>query len=649
MLHNCNAHSANDILQRCPRSGDMISPHSGERKLRRLGLSVPSAQILALLLALFFGFRALGQQAPDPKKKQAPAGAGMATGAAHAAVKDSHSRPITAGGFVDDAPVVFADVTKQAGLDKFMHRSGTPQKKTILETMGSGVALLDYDNDGWLDIYLLNGSTVAAMKGKEAPPRAMLFHNNHDGTFTDVTEKAGVANERWGFGVAVGDFDNDGWPDIYVSNYGKNRLYHNNHDGTFTDVAEKAGVALGGWSTGPTWGDYDHDGLLDLFVPGYVKFDLEHPPIAGEGAIPANFCQFRGIAVMCGPRGLPGEADHLFHNNGNGTFTDVSSKGGVSNPSGYYGLASVFLDVDDDGWVDLVVANDSVPNYLYRNRHNGTFEDISYASGFALSEDGREQASMGIAVGDYNRDGKVDLFTTTFSDDYKTLYRNDGGGSFTDVTYRAGLAVATIPFLSWGTGFLDYDNDGLMDVFIANGHVYPEVDKQDWGTTWAERPQLFRNLDGSKFQEVPPATGSGLADVITGRGAAFGDLFNSGHIDVVINNIDAAPALLRNVVKNGNHWLTMKLIGGPKSPRDAIGAKVFLTAGGVRQRADVFSGGSYGSSSDKRVHFGLGQATAVDAIEIHWPSGRKQSVTVAGVDRILTVEEGKAPSEKNSW
>jgi len=449
--------------------------------------------------------------------------------------------------------------------------------------------------------------------------------------------------------VAVGDYDNDGWPDIYVANFGKNRLYHNNHDGTFTDVAEKADVALGGWSTGPTWGDYDHDGLLDLFVPGYVKFDMEHPPIAGQGVIPPNFCQFRGIPVMCGPRGLVGEVDHLFHNNGDGTFTDVSVKAGVSDPNGYYGLASVFVDVDDDGWLDLAVANDSTPSYLYRNKHDGTFEDISYASGFALNGEGREQASMGIGVGDYNRDGRVDLFVSTFSDDYKTLFRNDGNASFTDVSYRAGLANPTIPFLSWGNGFLDFDNDGLLDIFIVNGHVYPQVDQQDWGTTWAERPQLFRNLDGIKFEEVPPATGSGLAVVTPGRGAAFGDLFNRGQIDVVINNIDSAPTLLRNVVKNGNHWLTLKLIGRPKSPRDAIGAKVFLTVGSVRQRADVFSGASYGSSSDKRVHFGLGSATTVDSIEISWPSGKKERITVPGVDRILTVEEGKGVSEKNSW
>lgn len=599
------------------------------------------------LCLLLLAWSTTGRQEAKQRPKQATSGMGVATGGAHPAVKDSLSRPITAGGFVDGAAVVFSDATKEAGLDKFLYRSGSAKKETILETIGSGVGLLDYDNDGWLDIYFLNGSTEAALRGKERAPRAMLFHNNHDGTFTDVTEKAGVANERWGFGVAVGDYDNDGWLDIYVANFGKNRLYHNNHDGTFTDVAEKAGVALGGWSAGPTWGDYDHDGLLDLFVPGYVKYDVDHPPIAGRGRIPANFCQFRGIDVMCGPRGLPGEEDHLFHNNGDGTFTDVSVKAGVSDPSGYYGLASAFVDVDDDGWIDLVVANDSTPNYLYRNKQDGTFEDESYASGFALSDDGREQASMGIAIGDYQHTGRIDLFTTTFSDDYKTLYRNDGQGNYSDVTYQAGLAGPTTPFLSWGTGFLDYDNDGWLDLFIANGHVYPEVDKQDWGTTWAERPQLFRNLDGKKFQEVPPATGSGLADVITARGAAFGDLFNDGEIDVVINNMDARPTLLRNVTKNGNHWLELKLTGGPKSPRDAIGAKVFLKSGGVRQRGDVYSGGSYGSSSDQRIHFGLGKATKVDSIEIHWPSGATEKIATPGVDRVLAVQEGMKAATEN--
>jgi len=350
---------------------------------------------VAYLFACAIVLPALAQELPHPATSQS----GMASGTAHAAVKDAQHRPITAGGFVEGAPVIFTDITHAAGLDKFHHRSGSLEKTTILDTPGSGVALLDYDNDGWLDIYLVNGSTVPALKGKEPAPRAMLLHNNHDGTFTDVTEKAGVANERWGFGVAVADYDNDGWPDLYVTNFGKNRLYHNNHDGTFTDVAEKAGVALGGWSTGPTWGDYDHDGRLDLFVPGYIKFDVDNPPGSPQSGIPPSACQFRGARVFCGPRGLPGEPDHLFHNNGDGTFTDVSLKAGVSDPYGYYGFASVFVDADDDGWLDLVVANDSVPSYFYRNRGDGTFADESFMSGFALSGEGRTQADMGIGVG----------------------------------------------------------------------------------------------------------------------------------------------------------------------------------------------------------------------------------------------------------
>src|SRR6266481_2840986 len=394
------------------------------------------------------GQQAKAQEMPKP---QAPSQSGGAsTGGVFAPVLDEKHRPITAGGFVDVAPVIFLDDTKRSGLDKFKHVSGTPEKNLILEAPGSGVAIIDYDNDGWPDIYLVNGSTFDALRGKEKPPRAALFHNNHDGTFTDVTEKAGVANERWGFGVAVGDYDNDGWPDIYVSNYGKNRLYHNNHDGTFTDVAEKAGVTVGGWSTGATWGDYDHDGYLDLFVPGYVKFDINNPPISGRGGLPQGFCEFRGVPVMCGPRGLPGEPDHLFHNSRDGTFTDVSVKAGVDDSRGYYGLSSVFVDIDDDGWIDLAVANDSVPKYLYRNKHDGTFEDVSYLSGFALNDDGREQAAMGIGVGDYNRDGHVDLYITNFSDDYNTLYRNDGEGGFADVSSQAGISNLTLPFLGWG-------------------------------------------------------------------------------------------------------------------------------------------------------------------------------------------------------
>jgi enediyne biosynthesis protein E4 len=600
--------------------------------------------LLAVLLAASV-IKVFGQNTDFHEPPQAQP-MGVSTGPPHAAVKDAKARPITAGGFVDGAPVVFEDETLSSGLDNFLHRSGSPEKAMILESVGSGVALLDYDNDGWLDIYLLNGSTVPAQNGKEPPPRAMLFHNNHDGTFTDVTEKAGVANERWGFGVAVGDYDNDGWPDLYVANFGKNRLYHNNHDGSFTDVAEKAGVSLGGWSTGPTWGDYDHDGFLDLFVPGYLKFDPNHPPTPGHGGIPASSCQFRGVGSMCGPLGLTGEPDHLFHNNGNGTFTAVSETAGVADPHGYYGLASVFVDVDDDGWLDLAVANDSVPRYLYRNLHNGKFEDVSYVSGFALTDNGLAQASMGIAAGDYNRDGRLDFYVTVFSDDFNTLYKNDGNVSFSEVGFQASVSNITIPFLGWGTGFLDFDNDGLLDLFVANGHIYRWVDQRDWGTTWAERPLLFKNADGTKFAEVPPAPGSGLATVIPARGAAFGDLFNDGHTDVVLNNIDTHPTLLRNVVKNDNHWISLKLVGGAGSPRDAIGAKVFVTTGRVQQRADVFSGGSYSSSSDVRIHFGLGTVLEIDKLEIHWPSGKVEVLNKPPVDRILTVVEGSGPAAK---
>ena len=603
---------------------------------------------MSSLSAFLFATTVVNVAAQEADSHQPPQNQPMAvsTGPPHAAVKDAQARPITAGGFVDGAPVVFQDVTSSSGLFKFLHRSGSPEKTTILESVGSGVALLDYDNDGWLDIYLLNGSTVAALNGTESAPRAMLLHNNHDGTFTDVTEKAGVANEGWGFGVAVGDYDNDGWADIYVANFGKNRLYHNKGDGTFTDVAEKAGVSLGGWSAGPTWGDYDHDGLLDLFVPGYLQFDPNHPALPGQRNLPPSACQFRGVGSMCGPLGLVGEHDHLFHNNGNGTFTDVSESAGVADPHAYYGLASVFVDVDDDGWLDLAVANDSVPRYLYHNLHNGKFEDVSYVSGFALTDNGLAQASMGIAVGDYNRDGKLDFYVTVFSDDFNTLYRNDGNLSFSEVGFQAGVSNVTIPFLGWGTGFLDVDNDGLLDLFVANGHIYRWVDQRDWGTTWAQRPLLFRNVDGMKFTEVPAATGSGLAAVIPARGAAFGDLFNDGHIDVVVNNIDSHPTLLRNVVKNDNHWISLKLVGGAESSRDAIGAKVFVTTGRVRQRSDVFSGGSYSSSSDLRVHFGLGPASEVDKLEIQWPSGKLEVLTKPPIDRILTVVEGKGIAAK---
>ena len=555
------------------------------------------------------------------------------------AVLDAEHRPITAGGFVASGPVPFDDISAKAGLTAWRHTMGTPQKNYILETVGSGVALLDYDNDGWLDIYLVNGSTSEALTGKAPAPQAALFHNNHDGTFTNVAAKAHVTNERWGFGAVAADFDNDGWVDLYVCNYGENRLYHNNHDGTFTDVAAKAGVTLGNWSSSATWGDYDGDGWLDLFVAGYVHFDTA-AMLSGK---PAAKCTFRSTQVMCGPRGLVGEPDHLFHNNHDGTFTDVSAKAGVADKSAYYGLAALFIDVNNDGKPDLLVADDSTPNYLYLNRGDGTFEDASLVSGYALNEGGRETASMGIATGDMDHKGNVDVYHTTFSDDYNPLYRNDGTANFTDVSFQEGIAEPTIPFLGWGTQFLDYDNDGWLDLFVANGHVYPEVDKQGWGTTWAQRPLLFHNVSG-KLKLVPPVQNTALAELMTGRGLAMGDFFHDGRLSLVVNNIDGTPSLLQARAVPNQHWIAFDLLTKPAaggSPRAAIGATLLLTANGVQQRGDVIAGGSFGSNSDQSLHFGLAAATAVQKVLVRWPSGLKEQFeTPFQANQKYTLREG---------
>jgi len=622
----------------------MLAPGQMPRRIR--------TTVLLLILTLSLGLCLSAQESPahssaspqshaSPNPEQ-PSQGGIANAGAQKAVFDSQHRPITAGGFVKTGPVIFQNVAAAAGLTRWHHQAGTPHKRLLIEAKGPGVCLIDYDNDGWLDIYLVNGSTYDALAGKAEAPHAALFHNNHDGTFTDVTENAGVANERWGYGCAVGDFDNDGWPDLYVTNFGKNRLYHNNHDGTFTDVAEQAGVAIGTWSTGATFGDYDGDGRLDLFVAGYAKIDLANPPVYGANGGHNAICQYYGVPVMCGPRGLEGEHDHLFHNNGDGSFTDVSKKLGVDDPNGYYGLGALFADVNNDGKPDLLVANDSTPNYLYINKGDGTFADQSSLSGYALNGDGREVANMGIAAGDYENNGHLSIVNTDFANDYNVLFENDGTGAFMDVSYQAGIAQSSIPFVGFGDGFLDYDNDGWKDLLIINGHVYPQVDEHpEWGQSYAQRPLLYHNMKNGKFELVPAVEGTGLAVLMVGRGAAFGDIFNDGKISVVINNMDGVPVLLRNVNSDHHHWVELKLVGGSKSPRDAVGATVYLTAAGIRQRSDVLSGGSYLSSSDLRVHFGLGDAADAGTAEIHWPSGASETIKLPSVDHIFTVEEGK--------
>ena len=547
------------------------------------------------------------------------------------------------------APVVFEDLTAKTALANFKHVSGGANKDYIFETPSSGVAIFDYDSDGRPDVYLLNGSTVAAIRGKDKAPRASLYRNLGNWKFEDVTNKAGVANERWGFGVAVGDYDNDGRPDIYVGNFGVSRLYHNNGDGTFSDVAEKLGVARKGWSTGPTWGDYDGDGRLDLFVPGYVQIDLDNlPPSPGDAGKPgntaSNFCQFRGVPVMCGPRGLPGEGDTLYHQKTDGTFEDVSVKAGVSDTPKYYGFTAAFVHVNEDKLLDLIVVNDSTPKQLYINKGDGTFEEIGYASGVALNENGREQAGMGLAIGDYDNDGRVDFHITNFSDDSNILYHNDGESNFTDVTFQAGLGEPTIPFLGWGTSFIDYDNDAWLDIFVVNGHVYPSVDAYQWGTSWAQQPLLFRNLKNGKFERVGAAPGSGLSMAWTGRGLAIGDLDGDGRTDLVINNIDAKPTILRNVVASPGQWVDLHLVGdvSKKSPRDAIGSVAYLTTGKLRQRLDVISGAVYCSQNDPTLHFGLGAATKIDKLEIQWSNGTMETFNIPAVNKSYTIVQGKS-------
>jgi hypothetical protein len=600
--------------------------------------------VLFLVLTSFAGpFFVLAQ---TPARKPEPQ-AGVSTG-----TPVNYSSRRTVGVTDPKAPVVFEDVTDKTAPGNFKHRSGSPQKNYIFETTSGGVAIFDYDGDGLPDIYLLNGSTVAAIEGKEKPPRAALYRNLGNWKFEDVTDKAGVANERWGCGVAVGDYDNDGHPDMYVTNFGVSRLYHNNGNGTFSDVAERLGVARKGWSTGPSWGDYDGDGRLDLFVPGYAEIDLNNlPPSPSEagkpGGVGQNFCQFRGVPVMCGPRGLPGEGDNLYHQKPDGGFEDVSVKAGVNDPQKYYGFTAAFVHADDDKLLDLIVVNDSTPKQLYINKGDGTFEEVGYPSGVALNENGREQAGMGLAIADYDNDGRVDFHITNFSDDSNVLYHNDGDGNFTDVTFQAGLGEVTIPFLGWGTSFIDYDNDGWQDLFVVNGHVYPAVDSNQWGTSFAEQALLFHNLKTGKFERVGATPGSALASAWPSRGLAIGDLDGDGRLDLVINNMDGRPSILRNVAAPAGHWLNVRLVGdgAKKSPRDAIGSIAYLTAGKIRQRLDVISGAIYCSQNDMTLHFGLGAATKVDKLEIQWANGTVEAFDITAVDKTAIIVQGKGATK----
>lgn len=504
-----------------------------------------------------------------------------------------------------------------------------------MESMCGGMAVFDYDNDGWMDLLFVDGSTLEDQRSGKCH-HSKLFHNNHDGTFSDVTAKSGLDHCGWGFGVAAGDYDNDGWEDLYITYLDGGVLYHNNHDGTFTDVTTKSGAGNPGrWGTSVAFGDYDNDGYLDLYIANYVDLDLDHPPELGS----SPFCQYRGIPVSCGPRGLKGARDRLYHNNGDGTFTDVSEKLHID-PDGYYGLGVLWLDYDKDGCLDLYVANDSSPSLLYHNDCKGGFTEVGATAGVAYSSDGREEAGMGIDTADYDHDGWPDIVKINFSDDANNLYHNDGNGEFTDRAGEAGVGPISIPFLGFGTRFFDYDNDGWEDLFVANGHVNPQVDGHSFGVTYAERPLLFHNLANGKFEEVGTRSGEALAVRRVGRGTATGDFLNNGREDLVVTVLDGAPVLLRNTRPSPGHWLRLKLVGS-KSNRDGFGARVEVKAGSLVQNQEARANRSFESASDPRLHFGIGGAKQVDSIEIRWPSGTIDKVKDEPANQELVIEEGK--------
>jgi hypothetical protein len=536
----------------------------------------------------------------------------------------------------------FIDIAEKAGITLTTVFGGLDTKKYIIETTGTGVAIFDYDNDGWPDIFFVNGTTLEAAKAGKGPTNH-LYHNNHDGSFTDVTEKAGLAGATgWGQGVCVGDYDNDGWEDIYVTYYGKNRLYHNDH-GVFHDVTDKAGVGGSGkaWGSGCAFVDYDRDGKLDIMVSNYVDFDLATAPAPGD----RPSCIWKGAPVMCGPRGLPPAKNILYHNRGDGTFEDATTKAHIDQTNGHYALSVSTFDYDNDGWPDIYVACDSTASILYHNNHDGTFTDVAVVAGAAFNEDGRAQAGMGSTIADYNGDGWLDIFKTNFSDDTSTLYRNNGDGTFSDVTTAAGLGLHT-KYLGWGAMFFDFDNDGWPDLLLVNGHVYPEVDKYHLGSSYQEPRILYHNNGNATFTDVSEQAGAAITTLSSSRGLAIGDLWNNGQLSAVITNMNARNSLLVNQVKYPNHWIAFKTIG-TISNRDGIGARITVRAGKRLLIDEVRSGSSYDSNNDMRVHFGLGAATKLDSVEVRWPGGLTERFDNLAIDKITEIKEGSGAVEKN--
>ncbi len=547
---------------------------------------------------------------------------------------------------VSSSPVQFVDVAKEAGLTVPNVWGDPNHKKYIIEAKGSGLAFFDYDHDGWLDIYLTNGSRLEKAWPAGQAPTSHLYKNNRDGTFTDVTAKSGLARTGWQTGVCVGDYDNDGWDDLFCCFWGHNILFHNNGDGTFTDVTRKAGVydERVRWGAGCTFIDYDRDGHLDLFVCNYIKLDPAKTPAAEE----PTPCQWKGIPVMCGPRGLTGDTNVLFRNNGDGTFTDVSEKAGILKPGPRYSITAVTSDFDNDGWPDIYVAVDSEPSILFRNNHDGTFTDVAVMAGVAYSENGHEQAGMGVAVGDYDCDGWLDIFKTNFADDTCNLYHNNGDGTFGDVTFSSGIGINN-QYVAWGCGFIDYDNDGWVDLMQVNGHVYPEIGGHEIGQTFKNPRLVYKNLGNGQFKDVSAALGPGISERFSSRGAAFGDYDNDGDVDALVLNMSDVPSLLRNDGGNRQNWIKIKLIG-TKCNRTAIGARIRAVVGNHAQMDEVRSGSSVMSQNDLRLHFGLGKAQGVDVLEVKWPTTQKiEKFSNVKANQILTIREGEGIISPTTW